>query len=208
MITFKEYLKEMAQAMKGDYTGGAYSIKPMPADYVFKNFKQLSIITIQDNKLLLFKRIKDNLGSYTDFVLGYFDKNQNNFFIPIFAISLEDKSKLLSEYPNLKVVKSVYVKDENQKTGIAIYMYKYLVNDLKYDIMGDSQQYFGARKLWAKLSKDVNFSVDIVNIKTKEIIEYGVKVHQGLEDSDFDKRIWSYDRDKDNIRLILTKILY
>lgn len=207
MLSFKEFVLEMSQAMKGDYTGGASSIKPMPADYVFKSFKKLDIVDIKGLKLLLFQRTKDNLGTYIDFVLGYFDKNQNNFFIPVFALSLEDHSRLLPEYPKLKVVKSVYVRDDNQKTGIAITMYKYLVEKLGYDIMGDSQQYFGARKLWAKLSQDNKFMVDIVDIKDKEVLEYGVKVYQGLDDADFDKRVWSYDRSKDNIRLILTKML-
>lgn len=207
MITFKEYLEEMSQAMKGDYTGGASSIKPMPADYVFNSFKKLDIIEIAGKKFLLYQRTKDNLGNYVDYVMGYFDKNQNNFFIPIFALSLVNQKGLLPEYPKLNVVKSVYVRDENQKSGIAIMMYKYLVDKLGFDIMGDSQQYFGARKLWVKLSEDSRFMVDIVDIKNKEVIDYGVKVYHGLEDSDFDKRIWSYDRDKDNIRLVLTKML-
>lgn len=78
---------------------------------------------------------------------------------------------------------------------------------MNFVIMGDSQQYFGARKLWSKLSKSSDVIVDLVNIKTKKVLKKNITLHQGNSEEDFDKAVWSLDTSKENIRPILKKIL-
>ena len=86
-------------------------------------------------------------------------------------------------------------------------MYKYFVKEKNYTIVGDSEQYYGARMLWAKLSKNLDLKVDIYNIKKNELLFTDVILHHGKYDSDFDERLWSYSKDKHNIRSILIDIL-
>jgi hypothetical protein len=90
--------------------------------------------------------------------------------------------------------------------SIALEMYRFFVKDLKLNILGDEIQYFGARKLWARLSKNVDVIVDIIDIRDGKVLEANVKLHHGSDDWDFDERVWSYDVDKKDRRLILKEI--
>lgn len=67
--------------------------------------------------------------------------------------------------------------------------------------------YYGARLLWTKLSKNIDLKVDIYDIKKNELLFHDVILHHGKYDSDFDSRLWSYSKDKHNIRSILTELL-
>lgn len=78
---------------------------------------------------------------------------------------------------------------------------------MKFNIIGDSEQYFGARRLWAKLSKEVDVIVDIYDLKSDSIIEENVILHHGYYNSDFDKRLWSFSKDKHFVGSILKDIL-
>jgi len=84
-------------------------------------------------------------------------------------------------------------------------IYKYFLS-LGYKILGNEIQYHNERLLWAKLSKDATLKVDIIDLDTNTTIEENVIIHQGIEDADFDERVWSYTPEKKDIRLILTDI--
>ena len=115
------------------------------------------------------------------------------------AHSFQLKKKLMN-------VDGVMVAKTRQARGIATAMYKFLVKEEGYIILGDEMQYFGARKLWARLSKNLDVVVDIIDIDTDKYLEKDVTLKHGSEDWDFDNRVWSYDIDKKHIRLFLKDI--
>lgn len=90
--------------------------------------------------------------------------------------------------------------------GIAKEMYRYFIQHEGYTIIGDSIQYFGARVLWSRISMMSDIVVDIFNSKTGKYIENDVTLRHGSEDWDFDNRVWSYDTDKEHIRLIMKRV--
>lgn len=146
------------------------------------------------------------LDSIDFYIVGDFvTKGDETKFEEIFQITLVD-----TKIPNLpgiyKNVDGVKVPDTHRGLGIALSMYRFFSKELKFKILGDEIQYFGARKLWAKLSKMVDITVDVIDITDGKMIEENVVLHHGSDDWDFDERVWSYDIDKKHIRLILKEI--
>ena len=64
-------------------------------------------------------------------------------------------------------------------------------------------QRFGARRLWSRLSKMEDLIVDIIDVKNNKVLVADTEIYHGLEDKDFDTRVWSYEAGKKDIRLIL-----
>jgi hypothetical protein len=64
-------------------------------------------------------------------------------------------------------------------------------------------QRFGARRLWSKLSKMIDLTVDIIDLENNKVLEKDTAIHHGEKDEEFDKRVWSYEIDKKHIRIIL-----
>ena len=93
-----------------------------------------------------------------------------------------------------------------KRAGISTYMYKYFVKKLKYTIIGDTEQYFGARRLWSRLSKEIDVIVDIYDFKNDKVLEKNVILHHGNYNNDFDEKLWSYSKDKHFTRSILKDI--
>jgi hypothetical protein len=120
-------------------------------------------------------------------------------------LSFRDKGKVLG-YSNLHKVNSIAVKQELRGLGIAKQLYVWLVGQ-KILILGDREQYFGARRLWATLSRMTDVVVDIIDYDAETVIARNVTLHQGQYDADFDKRVWSYGEDKQHIRLVLRNVL-
>ena len=129
-------------------------------------------------------------------------------FEVVFKIDLHDSSDIgkLLGYDNLYQVNLVMVRLREWGNKIAKHMYRYLVKNQGITLLGDRYQYFGARKLWASLSKNMDIQVDIVNLKTHEILYPNVTLHHDQYDHDFDSRLWSYGHDKEHIRSILVNI--
>jgi len=102
-------------------------------------------------------------------------------------------------------VDEVEVKSNARCYGIALQMYRYFLKELKHQLMGDEYQFFGARKLWAKISRMTDVTVDIIDVSTNSYIEKNVIVHQGSDDWDYDNRVWGkdYSGDMKDVRLIL-----
>jgi hypothetical protein len=98
-------------------------------------------------------------------------------------------------------IRLIRLMDDYQSKGIATELYKTLAKSRK--IVSDSQQYFGARKLWARLSSIPNFVVDVIDTNTCKVIESDVTIHHGDTEDDFDPRWYSDGNDKDNIVFLL-----
>lgn len=125
-----------------------------------------------------------------------------------FSIDFLDASNIGSKFniKNLYVVDEVGVSKDKRGDGLATKMYTYFIKKQKYNILGSDYQFFGARKLWAKLSRMTDLTVDILDINKNVILEKNTVIHHGDLDEEFDKRVWSYDMSKKHIRLILKDI--
>jgi hypothetical protein len=121
-------------------------------------------------------------------------------FACIANIELTKKPDMLG-LTNIYNVDGVKVAKTQQGTGIGLALYKTLLKR-NLVLLGDENQYLGARKLWAKLSRTDDIVVHIIDLNTKQIIENDAIILQGIEDESFDDRVWSYTDEKKHIRLI------
>ena len=204
-MNFRDFLEhdinEMAIAMKGDWSAkeemGSISKFVLNKDWEIKD-------TIGDNEL--WKHKKTNA-----WVLGHFKEYENEEkerFGIIFRIDFTNQKNIGNKF-NLKKlynVDEVGVHINNRGFGISTDMYRYFIKKHQYNIIGDQKQFFGARKLWSKLSKSLDLTVDIINISTNEILEENTIIYHGDLDHEFDDRVWSYGIDKKDIRLVLKDI--
>lgn len=206
-------LTEQAQAKKGNWKNGVEFVRNFSEDAMHDlyNFIDDLYIPKLQSEIKIYKN-KHN----ESYVCGIYGEESHKYktgdvmekhFYAIFSISLEKIN--LHQYKNSFVVKGVAVIDNDNysRAGIAYEIYQYFVKKMKYTLVGDSEQYFGARKLWVKLSKNIDLKVDIYDIKSNELVYKDVILHHGKYDSDFDERIWSYSKDKHNLRSILTELL-
>lgn len=222
MIKFRDFLKdeltslvEQAIAMKDDWEEGLTQISSISKTVTDLKWIFLDNIKISKiNREFEFRQLRNSL----EFVLGYLDtetletklgKETKDVFEVIFKISLTRYKSVESKmgYKRLVNVDGVAVLEKYTGNSIATTIYKYLVNKQGYTILGDEKQYFGARKLWANLSKELDLEVDIIDIKDKKIIQSNVILHHGSFDEDFDKALWSYKDDKKYLRSVLKKVL-
>lgn len=211
MLKFKEYITEMSTAGKGNWipdidTIGSYSKRIIELSYTkIKDFK------IRGKQFELYKlKSESKIKHY--FILGSFLNEEENGkiierFDCVLEMELKDQDTNIKDIGIVKVVESVIVKENLRGHGISTTIYKFLVKELKYLIMGDSIQYFGARILWKKLSEDNEVIVDLIDLKKKVILDKDITLHHGKKDHEFDKRLWSYEKGKENIRPILKDIL-
>ena len=219
-MKFKSYLLENSEnlleqsiAMKGDWEDGVEQISTMSEMMKLKWVLLDNILIPKLNKSFEFRQLRNSL----EFVLGYWDTEtletklgleEKKVFEVILRIGLSRYKSIEQKlgYKKLINVNGVALLSKYRQNGIALIIYKYLINELNYTILGDKEQYFGARKLWARLSKDLDVQVDIIDANTKTKIIDNVVLHHGNYDSDFDKALWSYKEDKENLRSVLTKI--
>jgi hypothetical protein len=205
-MNFKKYINEMSITKKGDWTTSNDFIGEMRRDGLVK----YNLLYEQDN--IKFYQLRNSLT----FIVGFDtteiidtksgQETKENFKV-IFKIQFTRVKKFEKiGYNRMIKVNGVVTDSEYQRMGIAKQIYKTIVNELNYTIVGDEEQYFGTRKLWTRLSNEVDINVDIININSKEIIYSDVVLHHGKYDEDFDERVWSYGNEKKNIRPILTKI--
>ncbi|HIQ27496.1 MAG TPA: hypothetical protein EYH42_03235 [Sulfurovum sp.] len=211
----EQTLQEQAIAMKGDWQEGIDKISTTSETVIKIKWRLLDNIKIPKlNKTYEFRQLNNSL----EFILGYWDtetldtklgKETKPVFETIFSIGLTRYKSLgnILKYKKLINVDGVAVLKEYTGKGISSIIYKYLVNDLNYTILGDEEQYFGARKLWARLSKELDVKVDIIDAKSKTLIHSNIVLHHGNYDEDFDNTLWSYKDDKKYLRSVLTKIL-
>lgn len=183
----------MARAIKGDYV--------IPA-----GLRQLSIDEMKEYDFIdylgnykIYKKIKSkDMDVYCqhDYIIGYHGTDVFNKVAKIYF------NKVKEYYE----VDTIYVSKDMRGTGLATKLYTYFATKQNFIILGSDMQRFGARRLWAKLSKIEDLNVYIIDFGTDEIIDSNVTIYHGIEDSDFDKRVWSSDNEKRHIRLLLKKL--
>lgn len=197
-----------AIAKPGDWEGGEF-IGPM-SELVY-HLKWTKVGSIVTNNGDVYEIAKHNVEP--SFIAGCMaEQDGREIFGMVFQIDLtpiektrfSQKSEFL-KYENLHIVNGVKVRETDQGKGIAKLIYKWLVDE-DILLLGDRIQYFGARRLWAALSRDTDIVVDIIDFDSAYVIDRDVILHHGRYDADFDERVWSYGEDKQHIRLILRKI--
>lgn len=220
MLKFKEFsnkLDEQAEAMKGNcnFQGmlGTLSLTVLKTQWQkmdeFSNFKGYP------NILYLYKHKHENTWILGEDMECEEDNRKEGFetsikFVTYFKIKFSNV-KNYGYKLNIKPlynVNAVMTDPDLRGQGIAKFMYRYFIKNQGYNILGDKQQFFGARKLWKKLSEDSDITVDIIDIKEGVYIDKNVIIHHGDLDDEFDKRIWKEEGDTSthNIRLILKDI--
>jgi len=204
---YEDMLSEMAISGYGDWEGSKSMVSTISSIPLKLNWKYLGIIE---------SRNKDKFEVYINsskdvYVCGNFVtfESGDTMFEVDFEIKLNAMYILSKRFKlkNLMNVDGVKVNKDKQGQGIAIAMYKFLVNKEKLTILGDEMQYFGARRLWKRLSASEDMIVDIIDIDKDEYIERDVLLKHGSKDWEFDTRVWSYDVDKKDIRTVLKKII-
>lgn len=194
-------LNENAIAVFGDWQLDELTVSYISKIGVDRYYEFVSDVVLPIGKKKLYKLNSSHFYIVGDFVT----KQEETKFETIFEIDLKPTSipKHSNQYMNVDGVK---VPDKYKCRMIALSMYVHFVKQLGFKLLGDEYQYFGARRLWSKLSKLVDVQVDIVDITTGDYLEKNVVLHHGTDDWDFDERVWSYDVDKKDRRLILTDI--
>ena len=182
----------MARAILGDYK--------IPAGLRELNSEEMKKYQFIDNingyELFKLDNKLECRNYQQDYILGYY---KDDIFKKIAKI-------YFNKIDEFYEVDTIYVSQDMRGNGIASKLYTYFVKELNYQILGSDMQRFGARRLWSKLSKREDLSVNIFDFNSTEIVDSSVQIYHGLEDSDFDTRVWSYDSDKKHIRLILKNI--
>lgn len=199
-------LNEMAIAGYGNWTPKKDMVSDKSEQIMKSDWNFLEDIKIKNKLFKLYKH--KNIDS---FILGdWVETIEGTVFVIIFSIDLKEQNSIQSRFKfkrKLYNVDGVMVKLNKRGEGISTLMYKYLVKNLNYIILGDEVQYFGARKLWSRLSKQIDIKVDIINVNSDKFLEKDIKLKHGSSDWEFDERVWSYDNSKKDIRLILRDIV-
>ena len=200
----KEVLQEMSIAGKGDWKPNKDMVEYKSANVVKLKWKLIDKFTPKNGIELELRTLRD------EYIAGRFIINGNDEEFEIFLhMNMSEDSETASTFKiskRLMNVDGVKVKETSQGSGIALMTYKSIIKNQNIIIIGDEVQFFGARRLWAKLSKEVDVRVDIIDLDSEKVLEKDVILKHGTDDWDFDKRVWSYDYDKKYIRLILKEI--
>ncbi len=220
MKTFREWMEseddaltEHAIAVKGDWKEYVDVISDVSETVTNLKWLHLKYIPLQHEEFE-FRQLRNSL----EFVVGHWvektretkegSENYKTFEVILqISLSRHKSYEKIFKYPKLINVDGVGIVSKYSGKGLALAVYKLLVNEFGYTILGDSFQYYGARRLWSRLSKELDVKVDIINTQTKQIEFENVILHHGNYDQDFDQRLWSYEGDKKHLRTVLTKIL-
>jgi hypothetical protein len=194
-------LTEQAIAMMGDWDAKA----DMGSKSLFMLNKEWTYI----EDLFNMKLYKHN--SANAWILGEMksiEGEEKMRFAITFRIDFSNRKNIGHKFGLKKLynVDEVGVTKSRRGDGLSTNMYRYFVKNQGYNIIGDEQQFFGARKLWSKLSKQTDITVDIIDLLNEKVLETDTVIHHGDLDEEFDKRVWSYGIDKKHLRLILKDI--
>ena len=213
MLTFEEYLREMkfysnevnelAISKAGEYDFGKYSWFHLSTGYLsfaaFKKYKLFKIKNIEDNGIF-------GIGMHIDiplFVLFKVVKDPERSGIDrVQPISILEYEKVGS----FCVVRGVHTNKSIRKQGFGKILYSTIIQYFKIKLLGDEEQYIGARKLWGAMSESKYINVEIYDIEKDKISKFEIK---DIEDP----RIWAPERNlrtpeeqyiAENIRLLAT----
>jgi hypothetical protein len=200
---------EHAVAKPGDWDGADLLITSISQFIFQKNWKIVGNVEIDSNDYIIARFDDASIHFVIGRTIDMEDGGQTKpRFAVVFRIDLNDESNIGNALgiSNLFSVFSVAVKPALRGQRIAKQMYKWLINTQSMVILGDRTQYFGARRLWAALSRDTDLVVDIVDVRDMKIVEQNVTLHHGQYDHEFDQRIWSYGQEIAHIRLVLKNL--
>lgn len=219
-----EELTEMAIAQKGNLKDYGEFIttykKGSVEDFMTLIDKNIRIGKLPKYKLELYQ-INNIKLNQPDYLLGFWEFEEvdtksgiekKEVFRAIWAIQISKRNVAIPRYKNVINIDGVFTAEDIQfrRKGISTYMYQYLVNIMKFTILGDLEQFFGARKLWVGLSKIKSMQVDVIDLKTNNIIIEDAILQHGEKDEEFDRRVWDTEESESyiskNYRCILTKI--
>ncbi len=204
--SFREYLRggklnEMAQALEGDWfikddLGSISTIMLQKEWNYVEELYGMKLYKCKSSDAWILGIVKDVPGQ---------DKPRLGV---TFRIDFKNVASIGTKFAikNLYIVDEVGVSKDKRGFGLASSMYIYFIKKHKYNILGSDEQFFGARKLWASLSRRLDLTVDIIDVKNDKVLEKDTIIHHRDLDEEFDKRVWSYDIDKKHIRLILKDI--
>lgn len=199
-----EVIQEMAIAGKGDWKPNENMVEYKSANVVKLKWKLVDTFTPKNGIELELRTL------HNEYIAGRFISNGGDEEFEIFLhMNMSEDKETASEFnisKKLMNVDGVKVKETAQGSGIALMTYKSIIKNQNIIIIGDEVQFFGARRLWSKLSREVDVRVDIIDLDSEKVLEKDVILKHGTDDWDFDKRVWSYDYDKKYIRLILKEI--
>jgi len=205
---------EQSIAMKGDWEAGVANLGEITEFVTLKKWKLIDSVQLDKVQYKLELR---RLGSSLIYILGYWINTKEKtklgiedkrYFKMIFKINMKREKQIdfKLKYKKIVQVMEVATGSEMQGLGIAKFMYRYIINDLGYSIMGNDLQFFGTRKLYSRLSKELDLNIDIVDLDKEIIVQRDVILHHGDYEDDFDERLWDYE-DKEHIRAVITKII-
>lgn len=203
--TSEGILKEMSIAGYGDWKPSKEMVGTMSAFIIRKQWNKLSEIKTRLGDRYTVYKLKDS------YVIGEFKmtSTQDEIFEVYLRIDLREHKSVaidLGIHKRLLNVDGVKVNEDKYGEGLATAMYEFLVKRENVVILSNEIQYFGARKLWSRLSKRIDTVVDIIDISRGIYLEKDVTVHHGNEDWEYDDRVWDYTAQKKDIRLILKEI--
>lgn len=202
---FRDYIKEMSIAGYGNWKPTKEMVGTKSAVVVKNDWTEIGTVKSGSYVYTTYKL-------HDSYILGHFITTSSNdeMFEVVFSIDLREHRMTANAFNirnRLMNVDGVMSAETKRGDGLAIYMYKLLVKKEKFIILGDELQYFGARRLWSRLSKHADVTVDIIDTNSEKYLEKDVVLHHGSNDWEFDARVWSYNHDKKHIRLLLKDIL-
>jgi len=206
----EEKIKEMAQAGYGCWKPTKEMIGTQSGLVTRKSWTRLGQTIKANETVFEVRKIED--GDITIYKVGEFVCGSNTDDERVFNVvcTLELKRNRATEHrfkqSMIYNVDGVIVKKSLRGNKIALKLYIIIVKQEGLVILGDELQYFGARVMWARFSHHLELIVDIINIETGKYLERSVVLEHGEEDWEFDERVWSYDTDKNDIRLLLRDI--
>lgn len=202
----EEVLQEMAIAGKGDWQPNKEMVEYKGANVVKVKWKLVDSFKTKSGMLLELRCL------HNEYIAGRFVSTSNDgdeVFEIFLHMNMSEEKEIAKDFKINKTllnVDGVKVRETSQGDGIAMLTYKSIIKNQNAIILGDEVQFQGARKLWARLSKEIDVRVDIIDLDSEKVLEKDVILKHGTDDWDFDKRVWSYDFDKKHIRLILKEI--
>ena len=160
MLEESEEVREQAIARYGDYPLDL--VVSTTSEFVMNSKWELCGDVKVKSEILSLYKIKSTglvyvVGKWTDITD---DEGSTKVFLRVAEIKLRKESNCSVVYHAVDLVR---VSEEYRGSGIASGLYSALVGMEKIRLLSDSEQYFGARKLWAKLSKKPDLIVDILD---------------------------------------------
>jgi hypothetical protein len=209
--TNKETLLEMPRRKPGDWVNGVKFLGTISLTVIKKNWEYIETFEFTGLQKMEMRQLKNNLEFIVGYEAEFYDektKIKENRFRIIYNMVFTRKKNFEPSFKCKKLIEvnGVAIIDGFQGYGIATGIYKYFTNVLDYTILSDKEQYFGARLLWNRFSKDVSVQVDVVDVNSREIWRENVLLKHGPKDEEFNKDYWADDESKNHIRFLLRKM--